>query len=152
LDATTTENSERSTHDGKGGGKPRGAGVGGVASEEPRRPVIDSGWDDYMPPDPAEIAAGRGPRPFATRRDYRKDRFSGLSPILRFIAFGSCSEAWSSAPLLRRLARREERHCGLGGRNPTALQLPFVSDIVRGSLWSSISQPVDATDTEVVPS
>ena len=136
----------------RGGGKPRGAGVGGVASEEPRRPVIDSGWDDYIPPDPAEIAAGRGPRPFATRRDYRKDRFSGLSPILRFIAFAFVLGGlvvgglfFVALPVVR------NGIVDWAAENPTALQLPFVSDIVRGSLWSSISQPVDATDTEVVP-
>ena len=34
--------------------------------------------------------------------------------------------------------------------NPTALSLPFVSDVVRGALWSSISEPVDATWTSSV--
>ena len=135
----------------RGGGRPR-ATRPGPSSEPTKIPVVDSGWDDYIPPDPQEIAAGRGPKPFETRRDYRKAGFSGLGPILRFLVFalviGSLVVGglfYVALPVVR------NGIVDWAAENPTALQLPFVSDIVRGSLWTSISQPVDATDTNAVP-
>jgi UPF0755 protein len=135
----------------RGGRKPRADRVAGIREEPPRRVVIDAGWDDYIPPDPEEIEAVRrssGPR---TSRDYRKNRSGGLGSILGFAVLTALVGGLVVGGLY--FVARPIVADGIvdwAAENPTALKLPFVSDIVRGTLWSSISQPVDATDTTAV--
>ena len=137
----------------RGGHKPRaGRSAGpGTGVDQARRVVVDSGWDDYLPPDPEEIAARRGQRHRQTSRDYRKGRSGGAGRLLRFALFATVIGGLVLGGLYfvaRPLA--VDGMVNWAAENPTALKLPFVSDIVRGALWSEISQPIDATQTKSV--
>jgi UPF0755 protein len=143
----------------RGGGKPRDGrsgperqdGAGGASEDGARRVVVDTGWDDYIPPDAAEIEARRRPPRFATSRDYHKTRSGGPGHILRFALFAGIIGSVVVAGLY--FVARPIVVNGIvdwAAENPTALQLPFVSAIVRGELGPSISQPIDATDTTSV--
>jgi UPF0755 protein len=111
--------------------------------------VVDKGWDDYMPPDPEETA--RRPEYRDTRRDYTRGRGGGPARFLRFAVFAAILGGLVVGTLY--YVARPIVVNGIvdwAAENPTALSLPFVSDVVRGALWSSISQPVDATDAKAV--
>ncbi|MGD0248075.1 MAG: endolytic transglycosylase MltG [Candidatus Limnocylindrales bacterium] len=134
----------------RGGRKPRSARTG-VPLDQARRVIGSSGWDDYIPPDLEELSAQRKPAPPDTRRDYRRSRSGGMG---RLLLFGLLASIVGGLVLygLNFVARP----IVVGGivdwaaENPTALKLPYVSDIVRGALWPSISQPIDANDTTAV--
>ena len=136
----------------RGGHRPRG-GPGGSRvdgrGDQARPVVIDKGWDDYIPPDAEETA--RRPDNSEARRDYRKSRGSGSGRLLRFALFTAVLGGLVVGTLY--YVARPIVVNGIvdwAAENPTALSLPFVSDVVRGALWSSISEPVDATDTKAV--
>jgi UPF0755 protein len=136
----------------RGGYKPRAGGPGRAPVDQARRVVVDPGWDDYTPPTPQEIAAGRGPAPFDTRRDYRGSRSGGPGRFVGFAVLASVVGGRVLGGLY--FVARPMAVSGIvdwAAENPTALKVPFVSDIVRGALWSSISRPVKATDTTPIP-
>jgi UPF0755 protein len=134
----------------RGGHKPRGSGGSDASRDQAKRVVVDTGWDDYLPPDPEEIAAGssKGRRP---SRDYRKNRSGGSGNKLRFAVFAAIIGGLVVASLYFVV-----KPIVLGGivdwaaENPTALKLPFVSEIVRSELSSSLTKPIDAKDTSVI--
>lgn len=130
--------------------KPRAGGTEGGQGDQARR-VLDTGWDDYIPPDPQETVAARRPRSPETRRNYRKERSGGPGGFLRFALFAVIVGGLVVGGLY--YVARPIVVNGIvdwAAENPTALSLPFVSDVVRGALWSSISEPVNATDTKAV--
>ncbi len=133
-----------------GGYKPRGGGADGERAARTRHAIADQGWDDYIPPDPEEVAAKR-PAYLDARRDYRKSRGGGPGRFLRFALFAAVLGGLVVGTLyyvVRPIA--SSAIVDWAAENPTALSLPFISDIVRGALWSSISEPVDATNTKAV--
>ena len=72
----------------RGGGKPRSGDSQGQAPDQTQRRVIDAGWDDYIPPDAEEVAAGRRPAR-DTQRNYRQRRSGGPGHFLRFALFAA---------------------------------------------------------------
>ena len=136
----------------RGGYKPRAGGAGRGPTDQARRVVVDRGWDGYTPPTPQEIADARGPAPFDTRRDYRRSRSGGPGRLVGFAILASLLGGIVLGGLYY-----VARPLAVGGivdwaaENATALRVPFVSDIVRGALWSSISRPVDPKNTEPIP-
>jgi UPF0755 protein len=132
----------------RGGHHPRG-GPGGPRANQAHRDVVDQGWDDYIPPDAEETA--RRPGYLDARRDYRKPRGGGPGRFLRFVLFAAVIGGLVVGALYY-VARPIVTNAIVdwAAENPTALSLPLVSDVVRGALWSSISEPVDATDTKAV--
>jgi UPF0755 protein len=130
--------------------KPRGGEGRGVQGDQARR-ILDAGWDDYLPPDAEEAASGRRPARLDTRRNYRKGRSGGPGHFLRFALFATLLGGLVAGALY--YVARPIVVNGIvdwAAENPTALSLPFVSDVVRGELSSSISEPVDAADTTAV--
>jgi UPF0755 protein len=131
----------------RGGGKPRSHGAQAAPGDQATRRVVDTGWDDFIPPDDEEIAAGKRRDEPDVRRDYRKGR-SGAGSVLRFLLFAMVLGGLVVGGLYFVV-----RPIVIGGivdwaaENPTALKLPFVTDIVRGELSSSIARPVQADDT-----
>jgi UPF0755 protein len=123
----------------------RGGGAGG--GDRARRPYVDRGWDDYWPEDSTAGAKPRSRREALESRDYHSTKAGSLGARLRFLLFAGVLIAlvlgglysFVRPPVLRAIA-------DWGAENPTALELPFVSDIVRGELGSSLTQPADATD------
>ncbi|MFI5258517.1 MAG: endolytic transglycosylase MltG [Candidatus Limnocylindrales bacterium] len=134
----------------RGGWKPRADRNDSPTPDSTGRPIVDAGWDDYIPPDAQEIAARKG-APVETNRNYRTGRSGGFGQISRFVVFATVLASIVVAGLY--FVARPIVANGIvnwASDNPTALQLPFVTDIVRGTLWGAISQPVDATDTRAV--
>jgi UPF0755 protein len=132
----------------RGGHHPRG-GPGGSSGNQAHRDVVDKGWDDYIPPDAEETA--HRPAYLDVRRDYRKARGGGPGRFLRFALFVAVIGGLVVGALVfvvRPIV--SNAIVDWAAENPTALSLPLVSDVVRGALWSSISEPVDATDTKAV--
>ncbi len=131
----------------RGGGHNRGS----LRGDQARRHVVDQGWDDYRPQDEAELEEER-----ARRRDvdrsYRRGRGSGPRPVLQFAILAVVVGGLVTATLwyvARPLAVR-----GIvdwAAENPTALSLPFVSDLVRAELHGSITEPVDPNDRRTIP-
>jgi UPF0755 protein len=130
-----------------GGFEPRG----GRGGKDQARRVVDTGWDDYIPPDESELAARRRPAPKSTSRDYRNSRSGGPANFLRFALFALVVGGLVAAGLY--FVARPIVVSGIvdwAAENPTALQLPFVSGIVRGALGPDLTEPVDATSTTAV--
>ncbi|MGZ6267969.1 MAG: endolytic transglycosylase MltG [Candidatus Limnocylindrales bacterium] len=129
-----------------GGGPRSGERPGQDANQRPR-PVVDMGWDDFMPPTAEEIAEGRRPVSMAVRRDYRSGRSSGPGYVLRFAVFALLLGGLVVGGLYF-----VARPIVVGGivdwaaENPNALQVPFVADVVRSELGSSLTRPVDPSD------
>jgi UPF0755 protein len=114
---------------------------------KPRR-FVDPGWDDYEPATPE--APGASSRPVSgteDSRNYKSSRSGGAATVLRFGAFTLVLAGLVLGGLYF-FARPALYHAiaDWGAENPTALKLPFVADIVRSDLGSSLTQPVDATD------
>jgi len=112
---------------------------------------VDTGWDDYLPPDREELEAVRRAEPPGRSWDYRRSRSGGRGSFLRFAVFAAIVGSiivsglyFVATPIVVNAV------VDWAAENPTALQLPFVSQIVRGGLGASLSQPVDATDTKAV--
>ncbi|MGA3029868.1 MAG: endolytic transglycosylase MltG [Candidatus Limnocylindrales bacterium] len=135
----------------RGGWKPRADRTDGPTPDSNRRAVVDSGWDDYIPPDAEEVSTARNGTPVEPLRDYREGRSGGFGQILQFVLFAAVLASIVIGGLY--FVAKPFVANGIvdwASDNPTALKLPFVSDIVRGTLWGSISQPIDATDTRAV--
>jgi UPF0755 protein len=135
----------------RGGGRARGGRSGDEDGDQARRVIVDAGWDDYIPPDEKELAAQRRPPRHSTGRDYRKSRSGGPGRALRFALFTAVIGGLIVAGLY--FVARPIFVNGVvdwAAENPTALQLPFVSGIVRGALENEIVNPIDATDTTAV--
>jgi UPF0755 protein len=133
----------------RGGGRPRSGQTPEPAPDQAKRRIVDSGWDDYIPPDAQEVASGR--RPITdTRRDYRKPRSGGLGQLLRFALFAGIVGSVVVGGLYF-VARPVVVNAivGWAAENPTAQKLPFIADIVRGELNSSLT-PVAADDAAAV--
>jgi UPF0755 protein len=131
----------------RGGGKPR-SGRGKLVQA---RLVVDQGWADYTPPDPEDDIGGARPSQSATRRNYRKARSGGTGSVLRFGLMAAVIGG-IVVSLLYFVARPIVVNgvVDWAAENPTALSLPFVPDIVRGALASSLTEPIDAKDTKAV--
>jgi len=123
----------------RGGGRPRAGGTQPPASDHVRRRVVDSGWDDYIPPDAHEIASGRRPA-LDPQRDYRKPRSGGLGQFGRFALLAAIIGSVVVGGLYF-VARPIVVNgiVGWAAENPTAQKLPFVTDIVRGELGPSLT-------------
>ena len=135
----------------RGGQDPRNGGRRGVRGGTPaeKRPFVDTGWDGY---DPAATGATPGSERkqvagSESRRNYKSNRVSGAGSVLRFGAFTLVLASlvlgslyfFSRPPLFHAIA-------DWGAENPTALKLPFVADIVRSDLGTSLTNPVDPAD------
>ena len=142
----------------RGGRQPRDGGRRGAeeGSQADRR-FVDRGWEDYWPDD-AETAAGKAAAYRTTRRhegyesrDYRSARprspISKMTFLVATVLIGGLVlgglYVFVRPPVLSAIA-------DWGAENPTALNLPFVSDIVRGELGASLTEPVDRQDFRVV--
>ncbi len=134
----------------RGGGKPRSGGSQEPSPDQAQRRIVDVGWDDYIPPDAEEIATGRRPAPFDTRRDYRRSRSGGPGRILRFALFVAIVGSVVVGGLYF-VARPIVVNgiVGWAAENPTAQKLPFISDLVRGELGPSL-RAVSADDATAV--
>ena len=134
----------------RNGGGPRSRSPFGQRDEGSRRPVVDMGWDDFEPDEPVEDSGAR-PGPLRSAHDYRSRRFGGRGPHLRFAVFALIAAGLVTAGLYF-VAKPIFLH-GLvdyASDNPTALQLPFVADLVRSELGGSLTQPADAQDTSTI--
>ena len=133
----------------RGGGKPRSGDSQGQAPDQTQRRVIDAGWDDYIPPDAEEVAAGRRPAR-DTQRNYRQRRSGGPGHFLRFALFAAIVGSIVVGGLY--FVARPLVVNGIvswAAENPTAQKLPFVSDIVRGELGPSLAA-VKADDATAI--
>ena len=139
-----------------GGYKPRGDSgprVRRTSANQPPRRAVDQGWDDYPPTSPENEEYRRPWRATGNEssREYGKTERGGAWRLLRFAVFALVIGGLVLGAL--NFVAKPMVVNGIvdwASGNSTALQVPFVSDIVRGALWSDISQPVDATDTSGV--
>jgi UPF0755 protein len=128
------------------GGGARSGGRRGPNDPDAGRRVIDMGWDDFEPPASEAAQVSHQPR-VDPPRDYRTGRSSGPWHFVRFAVFALILGGLVVGGLYF-----VARPIVVGGivnwaaENPTALQLPFVSGIVRDELGTSLTQPVDAQD------
>ena len=135
-----------------GGREPRDQSRRGVRGGSGLRPpFVDTGWEDY---DEASNAASSDRDKSSgsdVRRNYKSSRSGGPGTVLRFAAFTLVLAGLVLGGLYF-FARPAVVHAiaDWGAENPTALKLPFVADIVRGELGSSLAQPVDAADARDV--
>jgi UPF0755 protein len=131
----------------RGRGKPRST----RGEPDQARRVLDPGWDDYIPPGPDEIARDPRTSRYEIRRNYRKARSGGTGSVLRFGLMAAVIGG-IVVSLLYFVARPiiVNGVVDWAAENPTALSLPFVPDVVRGALSSSLTEPIDATDTKAV--
>ena len=121
-------------------------------SSPSRLPFVDTGWDDYdrAPTDPSGAPTKRVSGT-EDRRNYKSTRSGGLGTVLRFTVFTLVLASLVLGGLYF-FARPVLYHAvaDWGAGNPTALKLPFVSDIVRSDLGSSLTEPVDLTDAREI--
>ncbi len=131
----------------RGGGKPRGSGRG---DDQARRRVVDQGWDDFRPLDEQEISEDRERRR-EVQRSLRRGRFHGPGPIIQFAILAFVLGGLVTAGLW--FVARPFAVSGIvdwAAENPTALSIPFVSDLVRAELHGSITRPLDASDKKAI--
>jgi UPF0755 protein len=109
------------------------------------------GWDDFVPPTAEDLAEGRRPASRDIERDYRSSRSSGRGHFIRFALFTLLLGGLVVGGLYF-VARPIALNgiVGWAADNPTALKLPFISEIVRSELGSSLTQPVDAQDQNAI--
>src|SRR5450830_225657 len=134
----------------RGGGKPRSGGTQGQPADQAPSRIVDAGWDDYIPTDAEEIAAGRRPAALDTRRNYRQRRSGGAGHFLRFVLFALIAGSVVVGGLY--FVARPLLFNGIvswAAENPTAQKLPFISDIVRGELGPSLTA-VKADDATAI--
>ena len=133
------------------GGRPRSGGRPDPDADQSPRPVVDMGWDDFMPPTAEDVAEGRRPVSLDVRRDYRSGRSSGPGHVLRFAVFTFVLGGLVAGGLY--FVARPILVGGIvnwAAENPSALQVPFVADVVRNELGSSLTKPVDASDEKEI--
>ena len=134
----------------RSGQDPRNEGRRGARSGSPAtpRPFVDRGWDDYDPEaGDAPGVASKRVSGTEDRRNYKSTRSGGVGTVLRFAAFTLVLASLVLGGLYF-FARPVLFHAiaDWGAENPTALRLPFVAEIVRSDLGSSLTEPVDAAD------
>jgi UPF0755 protein len=128
-----------------GGYKPRG-GSGTGKPGNGKRVVVDQGWDDYVPGDPEDVAPERRGNRYSSR-DYRTTESHGYRRFLGFALVAGVIGGLVIAGLnfvVKPIVA--DSITNWAAENSTAQQIPFVSDIVRGTLWTQLSKPVDASD------
>lgn len=128
----------------RGGGRPRGGSRRTTDQARPR--YVDQGWDDYQAPTQGELLA-QDSRRRDLDRSLRRGRFHGALPVLRFAILAVVLAGFVTAGLwyvVRPLAIN--RLVDFAAENPTALQVPFIADLVRSEFHSVLTEPVDATD------
>jgi UPF0755 protein len=149
----------------RNGGSPRTGRGRGVGDTSSKVPVLDKGWDGYEPdlaqtPDPSDprnrrkwpkLRKSKTP-PTEIRRNYRSNRSAGLGGLLRFGLFALLLGGLVVGGLWF-IARPAivKGVVDFSAENPTALRLPFVADLVRSELSTSLTVPVKAGDTKEVP-
>jgi UPF0755 protein len=140
-----------------GGGPRSGRGRGTGADSTDKVPVLDKGWDDYKPADPVPTVPGKKVKKGKTqsldmRRDYRSNRSAGIAGILRFALFAVVLGGLVVGGLYY-FARPAivKGIVDFSAENPTALRVPFIADLVRGELHTSLTVPVDANSDSSVP-
>ena len=140
----------------RNGGRARSTSGGPGArlgDPNPRRPVVDTGWSDYDPGQPAGSTGAVKPKPEWSDppRNYRSSRSGGPGTVVRFAVFAVLAAALVLGGLV--FVAKPIVASGLANwaaENPTALKLPFMADIVRSELGTKLTQPVNATDSTKV--
>src|ERR1035437_2494469 len=137
----------------RNGGRARSnPGGHGPRSDDPsaKRPVLDTGWSDYEPNEPAGSAGvpKRTPEWGDPPRNYRSSRSGGFGTVARFAVFAVVAAAlvlgglfFVAKPIV------SSSLANWAAENPTALKLPFMADIVRSELGTKLTQPVNAADS-----
>jgi UPF0755 protein len=139
----------------RSGQDPKNEGRRGVRNSRsaPKTPFVDTGWDGYDPDEPVESGSvQKQAEASENRRNFKASRAGGAGAVLRFALFAFVLGGLVLGSLYF-FARPAVVHAiaSWGAENPNALQLPFVADIVRSDLGTTLTQPVDATDfSEVV--
>ena len=140
----------------RNGGRARSnPGGHGPRSDDPsaKRPVLDTGWSDYEPNEPAGSAGvpKRTPEWVDSPRNYRSSRSGGSNTVLRFAVFAVVAAAlvlgglyFVAKPIVA------SSLANWAAENPTALKLPFMADVVRSELGTKLTQPVNAADSTKV--
>lgn len=134
----------------RGGGGPRRVGRSGQAGDDGRaRHILDTGWDDDGNPNddvPNGVAGtvSLGQLAYERRRGRPNQvaRFAVFALVLGAVVVGGLFL------FVRPLAAGAITNWA--AENSTALKVPFVADIVRGELGTSLTQPVDAKDRTAV--
>ncbi len=114
---------------------------------QPRDRYVDAGWDDFDPSALPEPGSAKKLPGTDDRRNYKASRGGGFGTLLRFLVFTGVLAGLVLGGLWI-YARPAVQHAiaDWAAENPTALQLPFVADIVRGELGASLTEPVDPAD------
>jgi UPF0755 protein len=132
----------------RGGGRSSGRAGRGGAGDPAKRRILDTGWDDFEPQEPAAAPAPAGVSAGSeSGRKYKSARAGGFRSVLRFSIFTLIVGGLVLGGMYF-LARPAIVHAVVdwGAENPTALSLPFVADIVRADLGASLTDPIDPTD------
>jgi UPF0755 protein len=133
----------------RSGQGPRTGGRGSVRGDSTteRPPYVDRGWEDFDPAQVVDLTSDEKAAAKQERRDYKSSRAGGLGTVIRF---GIFTGVLASVVLggLYFFARPAVIHTigDWAAENPTALQMPFVPDIVRTELGDSLTKPMDQTD------
>ncbi|HEY5488023.1 MAG TPA: endolytic transglycosylase MltG [Candidatus Limnocylindrales bacterium] len=139
----------------RNGGRARSTGGPSSRSGDPsvKRPVLDTGWSDY---DPNQPAGSNGPAKSKPEwadppRNYRSSRSGGPGTVIQFVLFAVVAAAvvlgglyFVAKPVVA------SSLANWAAENPTALNLPFMADIVRSELGTKLTQPVDAANATKV--
>jgi UPF0755 protein len=131
----------------RGGGRPRGSRRG---TDQARPRVVDQGWSDYRPPTEEDLLVSDR-RSRDLERSYRQGRFHGPAPVIRFAILAFVVAGLVTAGLwfiVRPLT--VNAIVDWAAENPTALQVPFIADLVRSEFHGELTEPVDATDRRTV--
>jgi len=138
------------------GGRARSnSGGSGSRSDDPaaKRQVLDTGWSDYDPNQPAgpNAPTERKPEWADPPRNYRSSRSGGPGTVIQFVLFAVVAAAvvlgglyFVAKPVVA------SSLADWAAENPTALKLPFMADIVRSELGTKLTQPVDAANATKV--
>lgn len=113
-----------------------------------KRPFVDTGWDNAD--QTAADAPGVDSKPVSgtqDRRNFKSSRSGGIGSVLRFAAFTLVLAGLVLGGLYF-FARPAVYHAvsDWAAENPTALKLPFVADMVRADLGTSLTEPVNVAD------
>jgi len=138
----------------RNGGRTRSGSGPGAQQSDPnaKRPIRDTGWAGYDPeeaesPGTKSAQAGR----VEPQRNYRSSRAGSFGTVLRFVVFAVVLGTVVLGGLF--FVARPIVASGMANwaaENPTALKLPFMADIVRSELGTSLTEPVNAADSTSV--
>ena len=133
----------------RSGQGPRGGGRGSLRGDSTteRPPYVDQGWEDFDPAQVVDLTTDEGAAASEDHREFKSSRAGGIGTVLRFTAFTAVLAGLVLGGLYF-FARPAIIHAvgDWAAENPTALQLPFVPDIVRSDLGDSLTHPVDTQD------